>query len=52
MLMGHKESNQTKSLANEIAKPRPDMNIKVATFTVSEKSTKFLIVKLYDYSSV
>ena len=26
-------------LANEIAKPRPDMNIKVAAFTVGEKST-------------
>ena len=26
------------SLANEIAEPRTDMNIKVAAFTVSEKS--------------
>ena len=26
------------SLADEIAKPHPDMNIKVAAFTVSEKS--------------
>ena len=26
------------SLADEIAEPRPDMNIKVAAFTVSEKS--------------
>ena len=25
------------SLANEIAEPRPDMNIKVAAFKVSEK---------------
>ena len=25
-------------LADEMAKPRPDMNIKVAAFTVSEKS--------------
>ena len=25
-------------LANEIAEPRPDMNIKVAAFTVCEKS--------------
>ena len=25
-------------LADEIAEPRPDMNIKVATFTLSEKS--------------
>ena len=27
------------SLADEIAEPRPDMNIKVANFTVSEKFT-------------
>ena len=26
------------SLADEIAKPRPDLNIKVTAFTVSEKS--------------
>ena len=26
-------------LADEIAEPRPDMNIKVAAFTVSEKSS-------------
>ena len=26
------------SLADEIAEPRPDMNFKVAAFTVSEKS--------------
>ena len=26
------------SLADEIAEPRPDMNIKIASFTVSEKS--------------
>ena len=26
------------SLADETAEPRPDMNIKVAAFTVSEKS--------------
>ena len=26
------------SLANEIAEPRPDMNIKVTAFTVNEKS--------------
>ena len=37
--MGRKESSQTKSsLADEIAEPRPDINIKVAAFTVSEKS--------------
>ena len=31
-------------LADEIAEPRPDMNIKVAAFTVSEKSinTQFI----------
>ena len=27
------------SLADEIAEPRPDMNIKFAAFTVSEKSS-------------
>ena len=27
------------SLADEIAEPQPDMNIKVAAFTVSEKSS-------------
>ena len=27
------------SLADEIAEPRPDMNIKVAAFTVNEKSS-------------
>ena len=27
------------SLADEIAQPHPDMNIKVAAFTVSEKSS-------------
>ena len=27
------------SLAGEIAKPHPDMNIKVVAFTVSEKSS-------------
>ena len=30
------------SLADEIAEPRPDMNIKVAAFTVSEKSSNTL----------
>ena len=29
-------------LADEIAKPRPDMNIKTAAFTVSEKSINIL----------
>ena len=36
--MGRKESNQNQTLADEIAEPRPDMNIKVTAFTVSEKS--------------
>ena len=31
------------SLADGIAKPRPDMNIKVAAFTVSEKSISTII---------
>ena len=31
------------SLADEIAVPRPDMNIKVAAFTVSEKSINIKI---------
>ena len=30
------------SLADEIAEPRPDMNIKVAAFTVSKKSINML----------
>ena len=30
------------SLANEIAEPHPDMNINVAAFTVSEKSSNTL----------
>ena len=30
------------SVADEIAEPRPDMNIKVAAFTVSEKSINTL----------
>ena len=41
-------------LADEIADPRPDMNIKVAAFTVSEKSSNtychtgfFLIMNVY-----
>ena len=32
------------SLADEIAEPHPDMNIKVAAFTVSEKSSNTLIL--------
>ena len=31
------------SLADEIAEPRPDMNIKVAAFTVSEKSSNNIV---------
>ena len=31
------------SSADEIAKPRPDMNIKVAAFEVSEKSINTII---------
>ena len=30
------------TIGDEIAKPRPDMNIKVAAFTVSEKSSNIL----------
>ena len=32
------------SLADEIAKPNPDMNIKVAAFTVSEKSSNISLL--------
>ena len=32
------------SLADEIAEPRPDMNIKAAAFTVSEKSSIFFLI--------
>ena len=31
-------NNDFPSITDEIAEPRPDMNIKVAAFTVSEKS--------------
>ena len=31
------------SLADEIAEPHPDMNIKVAAFTVREKSSNILL---------
>ena len=31
------------SLADEISEPRPDMNIKVAAFTVSEKSINSIV---------
>ena len=39
------------SLADEIAEPHPDMNIKVAPFTVSEKSSN-TIVKVFLYISM
>ena len=35
------------SLADEIAEPRPDMNIKVAAFTESEKSINTLYRNVY-----
>ena len=31
-------------LADEIAEPHPDMNIKVAAFTVSEKSSNITVI--------
>ena len=34
-------------LADEIAEPRPDMNIKVDTFTVSESQSALLINIMY-----
>ena len=38
------------SLTDEIAEPHPDMNIKVAAFTVSEKSSNTTVtVKLITY---
>ena len=37
-------------LADEIAEPRPDMNIKVAAFTVSEKSINMLVNSLLQLS--
>ena len=36
------------SLADEIAEPHPDMNIKVAAFTVSEKSSNTDYASLID----
>ena len=40
------------SLADEIAEPRPDMNIKLAAFTVSEKSINKELIEsiLYIFS--
>ena len=34
------------SLADEIAEPHPEMNIKVAAFTVSEKSSNNVVIKI------
>ena len=39
------------SLADEIAEPRPDMNIKFAAFTVSEKSINTRVVLALDQFS-
>ena len=38
-------------LADEIAEPRPDINIKVAGFTVSEKSINMKSIKLFNRGS-
>ena len=38
LLILHQSKPDFPCLADEIAEPRPDMNIKVAAFTVSEKS--------------
>ena len=38
LLTSYKKNPDFPSLADEIAKPRTDMNIKVAAFTISEKS--------------
>ena len=35
------------SLADEIAEARPDMNIKVAAFTVSEKSSNTCMFRVF-----
>ena len=37
------------SLANEITEPHPDMNIKVAALTVSEKSSNTMKFKSYEH---
>ena len=36
------------SLADEIAEPHPDMNIKVAAFTVNEKSSNTTFLREYN----
>ena len=38
-------------LADEMAEPRPDMNIKVAAFTVSEKSSN-TVRNLFPYGTI
>ena len=39
-------------LADEIAKPRPDMNIKVSDFTVSEKSINTNVIQRFSVLNV
>ena len=43
----YKKKPDFPSLADEIAEPRPDMNIKVAAFTVSEKSSDTTLPCVY-----
>ena len=50
-LPNYKQKPDFPSLANEIAKPRPDMNIKVAAFAVSKKSINKFILNSYLASS-
>ena len=42
-----KKKTDSPSLADEIAEPHPDMNIKVGAFTVSEKSNNMSV--FYNY---
>ena len=42
-------SSEILALADEIARPRPDMNIKVAAFTVSKKSIN---TSLFDHLTI
>ena len=41
-----KKKTDFPSLAEEIAEPRPDMNIKVAAITVSEKSSNISFLEI------
>ena len=41
--MGPATDKHFPSIADEIAEPHPDMNLKVAAFTVSEKSSNIYI---------